>query len=349
MESARLPAVLAAAAVASVLALLATRRRAARLEERCREIEEAHASTQRALSQMNRAQRELDLCALPPLPDVAVMSTGWKRCAQALLAVEDGYARFDGKRTAPKATLISNFVEARPQPHKAEVDALLARHVLRAFPDLCGLLAASPALVLLILDAPTCCTVGSLLDVIPQLAAHGSRITIPQADPAHYVRQVRGATGEQQQQQQQPEEEDPAAVHASVRTATPLHIRNQRLDQWLSSHRRCAGLRVPVAFFDFEASLYGRPKVKFQPLHDLQLFFRLGYPARPICLLGVTLSFRAPHESRYEGHAAALTPSDLEGFVASEASAVGLRSTLIETVRYGLTFFLFELVAVEST
>ena len=56
------------------------------------------------------------------------------------------------------------------------------------------------------------------------------------------------------------------------------------------------------------------------------------------------LSFRAPHESRYaKGAAPLLTPADLEGFVQSEASAAGLSSTLIETVAYGLAFFLFEL------
>ena len=89
-----------------------------------------------------------------------------------------------------------------------------------------------------------------------------------------------------------------------------LNLSNQRLDQWLCTYRCCAGVRVPVAFFDYEASIYGRPKVRFQPLRDVQLFLRHGYAARPRCLLAITLSFRQPHESRY-CDAPALAPDDL--------------------------------------
>lgn len=86
-----------------------------------------------------------------------------------------------------------------------------------------------------------------------------------------------------------------------------------------------------------------RPKVDFQPLRDIQLFFRLGYAAKPCCLLGITLSLRLPHSARYAADAPCLTASDIEGFVVYEALAAGLRAQLVETISYSLTFFLFEL------
>jgi len=318
-----------------VLALLLSRARSrlSNLAARCESIERALQSSQRALAVMNRAQRTLDVCSVPQLQEGASPGEGWQRCMAALRAIESGYARFE--KDGAKSTLVSNFMESRPQPQKAEVDALLARHTRRCFPDLVEILSTSPALVLLILDAPTCATVRSLLEALPELSGHGSRIVIPQADPAHYIRQLRGHSSG---------EEDGMASDEPAPLATMLHVRNERLDQWLSSNRRCVGLRVPVAFFDFECSIYGRPKVHFHPLRDLQLFFRLGYAASPTCLLGVTLSFRAPHESRYaKSDAPLLTPSDLEGFIDGEARAAGMQSTLVETVAYGLSFFLFEL------
>ena len=82
----------------------------------------------------------------------------------------------------------------------------------------------------------------------------------------------------------------------------------------------------------------------FAPLRDLQRFLRGGY-ARERCLLGVTLTFRDPHDCRYDASAPRLTLGDLQGFVATEARAVGLRCEVLETISYGLTFCLFELSA----
>ena len=62
------------------------------------------------------------------------------------------------------------------------------------------------------------------------------------------------------------------------------------------------------------------------------------------CLLGVTLGFREPHDTRYAAEAPRLGLADLQAFVACEAQAVGLRCTVLETVAYALTFCLFELV-----
>ena len=81
--------------------------------------------------------------------------------------------------------------------------------------------------------------------------------------------------------------------------ALGLNVRCQRLDQWLCSNA-ARGLRVACFFADFECSVYGRPKVGFSPLRDLQRFLRGGYAAAP-CLLGLTLTFREPHDSRYAG------------------------------------------------
>ena len=243
-------------------------------------------------------------------------SSGWMRCVAALEAVCDGYGRFAGKRH--KTTLVSNFVAHSPQ--KAHVDTLIAQHVQRCFTDLGAMLSADPSLIVLLLDAPDCGTSGALLEAMPSLAAHSSRICIPQADPAHYGAQVSGENA------------------CSVTALHHFNVRCQRLDQWLVSNRH-SGLHACIFFADWETSIYGKPKAAFSPLRDLQLF------AHSHCLLGVTLSFREPHGSRYAATAPQLTVDDLTGFVASEAEAVGLTATLVETVRYGLTFCLYELVA----
>ena len=82
----------------------------------------------------------------------------------------------------------------------------------------------------------------------------------------------------------------------------------------------------------------------FAPLRDLQRFFRHRYADEAGCLLGVTLGFREPHDTRYAAEAPRLGLADLQAFVACEAQAVGLRCTVLETVAYALTFCLFELV-----
>ncbi|KAJ1625931.1 hypothetical protein T492DRAFT_1122512 [Pavlovales sp. CCMP2436] len=293
------------------------------LAERTSELERV--ST--VLDILSKAQHTLEVCTLPPLPAGFVPTSGYERCMAALRAGEDGYAQWAVKRH--KCTLVSNFVAESPQ--KFRVDCALGIHVARCFgPQLDAVLTADPKLILLLLDAPNCGTTRALLSSTPELARHATRICIPQADPSHYVLQIRGAANN-----------DVTAVQHHL-----LNIRCQRLDQWLASNRS-AGLRVCVFFADFETSIYGKPKASFSPLRDLQLFFRLGY-AHTHCLLGVTLSFRAPHGSRYAADAPQLEVDDLAGFVASEAAAVGLCSKLVETIRYGLTFCLFELTAREN-
>ena len=262
-----------------------------------------------ALDKLNRAQRGLELCALPALPDDFVPSDGWKRCMAALEAVGEGYSRFSGSRH--KTTLISNFVGS---PQKSHVDALLAQHVKRCFPDIGATLLSDPALILLLLDAPDCGSAGGLLEAIPALSAHATRVCIAQADPSHYSQQIAA---------------DASAVTPSATACHLFNIRCQRLDQWLVSNRG-AGLRVAVCFADFETSIYGKPRSLFSPLRDLQLFLRLGY-AHKRCLLGVTLGFREPHDSRYAPNAPILGVEDLSGFVVSEGTCSPLAPTTLSS------------------
>ena len=44
--------------------------------------------------------------------------------------------------------------------------------------------------------------------------------------------------------------------------------------------------------------VYGRRSMQLSPLQDLQRFLRYGYAAAT-CLIGVTLSYRAPHKRHY--------------------------------------------------
>ena len=118
-------------------------------------------------------------------------------------------------------------------------------------------------------------------------------------------------------------------------------VRCQRLDEWLTSNAY-KGLRVPIFFADFETSVYGKLSAGFSPLADLQRFLRFGFASSP-CLLGVTLSYRLPHEARYSADAPQLTQDDVAGFVAAEAAAQGMECTVLETIRYGMEFSLFEL------
>ena len=62
----------------------------------------------------------------------------------------------------------------------------------------------------------------------------------------------------------------------------------------------------------------------FAPLRDLQRFFRHQYADEAGCLLGVTLGFREPHDTRY----------------AAEAPRLGVRLTRTRTLTLTLTLIL---------
>ena len=80
---------------------------------------------QDALNVMNRAQRDLHVCAIPEQPDL-VPTAGWTKCMAALQAVEDGYARFAKQKAPGKGVLHSNFVDGQPTADKLAADRLLA-------------------------------------------------------------------------------------------------------------------------------------------------------------------------------------------------------------------------------
>ena len=66
---------------------------------------------------------------------------------------------------------------------------------------------------------------------------------------------------------------------------------------------------------------YGSPRLAFSPLADVQRFLRLGYAARlPCCLLGLTLSLRAPTNfqrgGRLQSADAVVTAAHVADFVA---------------------------------
>ena len=73
--------------------------------------------------------------------------------------------------------------------------------------------------------------------------------------------------------------------------------------------------------------MYGRPSIRLQPLMDVQRFLRHGY-AHERCLLGITLSYRTPHDAMYNERAPTLEVEDVNDFVAAEAAQqVGITST----------------------
>lgn len=236
---------------------------------------------------------------------------------------------------------------------KHRVNSAIGAHLRRLRPNLAAELRADESRILLLLEAPGCGTTRALVQAMPQLGSTGHKICVPQADPTHYATMVHPTPNPTPLATS--EAVSDAAGDALGDTSTSdecclgndiglgLNVRCQRLDVWLCANA-ARGLKVACFFADFESSAYGRPKVGFAPLRDLQRFLRHRYADEAGCLLGVTVGFRDPHDSRYGPHAPRLGLADLQAFVACEALAVGLRCTVLETIAYGLTFCLFELV-----
>lgn len=309
----------------------------------------------------------LELWVPVPEPLMEVVPTpGWSRCLEALAAARNAYFHQKRRETrrAPKAhkkILMSSFDCARGGgPEKRLVDDLLATHATQTFPDLPALLRGAPNLVLLLLEAPSCATTSALVERIPGLRDLGLQICVPQADPAHYAEMITTDMPKRADVADLPAEAaaalpvaavarsagKPRAAGEGAAASMLLNVRCQRLDQWLTS-TASFGLRVPIFFADYETSVYGRINVELSPLLDLQRFIRGGFAHLP-CLLGITLSYRTPHERLYHPDAPQLTPEDLMGFVAAEATAQGLESTVLEQIKYGMTFTLFKLHACKA-
>jgi hypothetical protein len=253
---------------------------------------------------------------VPPLHDSLhgePPTRGWQRCMAAMAGVQscldDAPDVCDA--SANDQILASSCTTAKlsASSSKACVDALLAMHALQTFPDLTAEMAADSGFVLLLLDAPNMLTTTALAGVFPALRqpAFAARVCIPQADPGHY-----------------------ALMMETEASMLLCNVRFQRLDTWLAANAKL-GLRVPIFFADYETSVYGKRSMGLHPLQDLQRFLRYGY-AGPKCLLGVTLSFRSLHKRHYPAEAPVLTPDDLTGFLAHEASCAGMTCALSESI-----------------
>ena len=318
--------------------------RAASQEAHVSALEAQLETAQRALGVMNRAQRGVDRLGLsvPQPPPGLVPTPGWSRCVAALEAVDAGYAKWAGKEQ--KTLLISNYDDLQPAAQTVEckrrVNGAIGAHLRRLRPSLGAELRDDESLVLLLLEAPGCGTTRALVQALPELGSTGHKICVPQADPTHYATMVH-PTPLINYEDTSPLGDDGSLGGNDI--GLGLNVRCQRLDVWLCANA-ARGLKVACFFADFESSAYGRPKVGFAPLRDLQRFLRHRYADEAGCLLGVTLGFRDPHDSRYDAEAPRLGLADLQAFVACEAQAVGLRCSVLETIAYGLTFCLFELV-----
>ena len=277
-------------------------------------------------------------CAVPPLTPTRgrrrTPTRGWLRCIEAMVAVEANLAATTNARGAHAAAAVDandqllvsacTVDKLGGSRAKQRVDALLAKHATRTFPDLPATLAADRSLILLLLDAPNMLTTNALCDAFPPLRtpALATRICIPQADPAHYSAMV---------------------TSSSSGSASMLsNVRFQRLATWLDTNA-FSGLRVPIFFADYETSIYGRRSMHLSPLQDLQRYFRYGYAGglTTPCLLGVTLSYRSMHKDHISSDAPVLTHEDLVEFVDYEADCAGMESELLECYRYGMVFSLF--------
>ena len=171
------------------------------------EIDVLHAAAVDATAEMARIRSGLDALArstsvdlwipIPKPPVAFTANEGWSRCTDALAMAQAGYASSKGRSsTAHKKLLMSRFDCTRGGgPEKAYIDALLAKHALRVWPDLAASLATSPHLVLLLLEAPSCATTSALVAAIPELREYGSRICIPQGDPSHYAQMINAREG----------------------------------------------------------------------------------------------------------------------------------------------------------
>ena len=305
--------------------------------EKARDADEAAEEIQRLRKGMKKSASTLAAKSLAsisiPMPCASTLqpTIGWTRCTEAMAAMAAGYelgsrraVRKRSRTEEPKQVLFSSYdLERAGGSEKKHIDQLLAEHAKNHLPDLAKSMREDSRLLILLLEAPTCGTTSAPVAESPGLREHGSRICIPQADPAHYALMV-GA---------------PAAASVEASDKIMLNVRCQRLDEWLVSNAS-KDLRVALFFADYETSIYGRQNVAFSPLDDLQRFFRSGF-AHSRCLLGVTLSYRITSHWRYSAEAPRLTPEDLADFVSAEADAQGLDCELLEVVPYGMTFSLF--------
>jgi len=169
-----------------------------------------------------------------------------------------------------KQTLFSRFdLQTGGGQFKRDVDMLLAARAAQVFADnsLAAEMRADPLLVLLLLEAPGCATTAALFSAIPPLRDLADRICVPQADPRHFA-QMSGV--EARCEHQPVASAGPEGGAGGGALARQLRVSHQRLDEWLGANC-AAGLRVPLAFLDYETSVYGKRAAELSPLKDLQV------------------------------------------------------------------------------
>ena len=262
---------------------------------------------ERHMASWEQLNQSPGLLVLPTLAGEPVSAAHAEVCA----AVEVRLA-FHGARAGSRDWLVKTSRYAHGEirhPHaavKREVNAALAKATQELFPDLSARLRASPNEVLLVLDAPSYGTSRALAARCGAELLRSSQLVVPQADLGQYFAMVSRS----------------ADVYVGVRA--------QRLDHWLCAHAG-HGLRVLVAFFDFESRALGRRSDRLCPMADVMRYFRFGYPA-DTSLLCLTVGLWPGPLGTAESVVAA---------VAAEATAAGYDVELIGSWSYRLVALLF--------
>jgi len=279
------------------------------------------------IERLRKGLQRLSKSTVLQFPHLHVPNEQSCKCLQAIKASNVGYQKQKQtkgrKERNPAVVLLSNFDLERntTAPEKLLVDQLIAKRAFEIFGSNFVDEMIQQNLSILLLDAPNIATTRTLISTYPSLAQESRRIIIPQADPSHYSIMIN----------------DPDLE-------LMLNIRSQRLDQWLCSNQNIKPqLQIPIFFADYETTVYGKPSYNFQPLVDMQRFLRYGYAYKKGCLLGLTLSFRTPNSHFYSKDAPILTPEDVVEFITKEAKDQNMKCTVLDVVRYGMTFLLFHL------
>ena len=105
------------------------------------------------------------------------------------------------------------------------------------------------------------------------------------------------------------------------------------LDHWLVTNAG-RGVRVAVAFFDFECRVLGRRSEALCPMADVMRYFRYGFPADDSVFaltVGVWPSVKGP----------LATPASVEAAVLAEARACGFDLQLLRRWDYRMITLLY--------
>lgn len=258
--------------------------------------------------------------------------------------------------------LMSNFLPSTAATtDKETVCALLVARTARHFPRLVADMERDPRLIIVILDAPSCGTSRALCAAMPSLPH--TRICVPQADPTHLVDMTHAGCGGDMFLNIRAQRLDQWLV---ANANCNLHVAILFADYETSIYGKPALAFSPLRDIQRFFRL-GYAANKKRCLFGITLSFRPPHPTHCLTLEDYTLLVDADNtgSNNSSGGAEAeaeattstttnasnsdsdvpvaprLAPADLVGFMAAEAAAVGLRSTLVETHHYGMSFFLF--------